>query len=321
MPPPGKYGCFSEPSYIGVGDPYTKPKSNTGRDQGLNFKASTRKSGKLNDGCFDKFKPLYEKETYEEGTKNRVAAITARNSKRMTDMPFKPGTPMKSSSGLGDFYGTFGGKTKYIEQGSFLHQKKKGDFVSMPPNIVTNPIKKGSYGYCKTTLSEKHPGRKTKGVCGEYEYIPDPFEGGGAMNRLSKLQATRSMLVSDLPFKPSSPAKRGTYGYIKTNIGNKAGGSMGEFKYREQGPSAHVRPSTVDTPFRPSHPPKSGFNATLSRFPLYAADPMEPKIAETKRIREEALSKMQSTAWAPEPKGCKSGPVDSIMKKNTSLFG
>lgn len=40
-------------------------------------------------------------------------------------------------------------------------------------------------------------------------------------------------MVSDLPFKPSSPAKKGSYGYIKTNLGNKATGLMGEYKYAE----------------------------------------------------------------------------------------
>lgn len=142
----------------------------------------------------------------------RVAQLTARRAKNVADLAFKPCTPMKNSSGLGDFYGTIGGKVKYVEQGSFMHTKKKGDFVSMPPNIVTNPVKKarihawwrvqsthtwclpglgelltkmahewlllqGSYGYCKTTLSEKHPERKTKGVAGEYEYLTEPFEG------------------------------------------------------------------------------------------------------------------------------------------------
>jgi hypothetical protein len=44
---PGKYGCFSEPTYIGVGDPYAKPRTAGGRDQGLNFKATLTKTGKV----------------------------------------------------------------------------------------------------------------------------------------------------------------------------------------------------------------------------------------------------------------------------------
>jgi len=182
---------------------------------------------------------------------------------------------------------------------------------------LTNPVKKGSYGYTKTTLSEKHPERKTKGVCGEYEYAAEPFEGGGTMARLAKLQAKNSANVTDSPFRPSNPGKKGTYGMNKTNMNGRAVGSMGEYKYVEQGPAVKLRPNTSDlAPFRPSHPAKMGFNSTMNMFPTYVADPMEPKLEEIARQREEARSKMQAAAWAPEPVGCKSGPVDSIVKKN-----
>lgn len=48
----GKYGCFSEPSYIGIGDPYDKGKNaQNPRDTGLNFKASKCKTGKVRAAC------------------------------------------------------------------------------------------------------------------------------------------------------------------------------------------------------------------------------------------------------------------------------
>jgi hypothetical protein len=56
---------------------------------------------------------------------------------------------------------------------------------------------------------------------------------GGTAARLKALETRRSKLVTDLPFKPSSPAKKGGFGYIKTNLGNRATGSMGEYKYAE----------------------------------------------------------------------------------------
>lgn len=43
----------------------------------------------------------------------------------------------------------------------------KGDVQVPPPNIRTNPSKKGSYGQPGTTLSER---KGAKGVAGEYEY-------------------------------------------------------------------------------------------------------------------------------------------------------
>jgi hypothetical protein len=76
----------------------------------------------------------------------RVEMLTARKARQTTDLPFKPGTPMKKSAGLGDFYGTLGGKVVYKEQGELNARRKKGDFPPLPPNILTNPGKKVSCG-------------------------------------------------------------------------------------------------------------------------------------------------------------------------------
>ncbi len=57
---------------------------------------------------------------------------------------------------------------------------------------------------------------------------------GGIATRLAKLETGRSQCVTDLPFRPSNPGKKGTYGMIKTNMSGKAVGSMGEYKYVEQ---------------------------------------------------------------------------------------
>lgn len=72
----------------------------------------------------------------------------------------------------------------------------------------------------------------------------------------------------------------------------------------------------METPFKPPTPARTGYNATITKFPEYKADPMEPKLAETKRQREEALAKMQAAPWNPADIGCHSGPVDSIFAKN-----
>ena len=56
-----KYGLFTATTYNCIGDPYNeKDVLRSSRSQGLNMKASLRKTGKTNDVCFDKFKPLYE---------------------------------------------------------------------------------------------------------------------------------------------------------------------------------------------------------------------------------------------------------------------
>ena len=54
------------------------------------------------------------------------------------------------------------------------------------------------------------------------------------MARLAKLQASKSANVTDSPFRPSNPGKKGTYGMNKTNMNGKSVGSLGEYKYLEQ---------------------------------------------------------------------------------------
>jgi hypothetical protein len=44
---------------------------------------------------------------------------------------------------------------------------KKGDIPAGKPNLYTNPGKKGTYGFIKTTLSER---KGAGGVMGEYTY-------------------------------------------------------------------------------------------------------------------------------------------------------
>ena len=58
-------------------------------------------------------------------------------------------------SGVGDFYGTVGGKTPYIPQGGEEVKKTKDNVTRQLPNMVTNPCKKGTYGVFGTYLGYK----------------------------------------------------------------------------------------------------------------------------------------------------------------------
>jgi hypothetical protein len=49
--------------------------------------------------------------------------------------------------------------------------------------LVVLGVVQGSFGYNKTTLSERDPERKAKGVAGEYEYVGDPFEQVSGENK------------------------------------------------------------------------------------------------------------------------------------------
>jgi hypothetical protein len=61
------YGCFSEPGFISVGDPYPGYPKISKRLTGLQFKATKIAKNKTmtNDTCFEPIKPLWQKEPYE----------------------------------------------------------------------------------------------------------------------------------------------------------------------------------------------------------------------------------------------------------------
>jgi Domain of unknown function (DUF4586) len=130
---------------------------------------------------------------------------------------------------------------------------KKGDVPAGKPNFFTSPGKKGSYGTIKTTLSEL---KGAGGMHGEYAYTADPYDRSQAKDgKVSK--------VATAPFIPANPPKKGSYGWIKTNIGNKAHGTCGEFEYRPQGyEMSEGAKQKVETPFIPPKAPKKGYNCT-----------------------------------------------------------
>ena len=48
-----------------------------------------------------------------------------------------------------------------------------------------------------------------------------------------------------------------------------------------------------DMPFKPSHPPRRGYNKTLAKFPPYKEDPL--RVAMRKKEPEEDKAKWRST--------------------------
>lgn len=174
--------------------------------------------------------------------------------------------------------------------------------------IYTSPSKHGSYGTNKTTLSEQQGAR---GVCGEYEYQPEPYDRARQLANADKA-ATKN--VSEAAFRPANPGKRGSYGYAKTNIGNKASGIAGEFAYVPQGngsagsstakaAAAGEGAGTADpphAPFVPSRVPRKGYNCTLTKFPEYYAECDQIRAdaqRQAKKLEHEALA--GSAAFRP----------------------
>lgn len=177
-------------------------------------------------------------------------------------------------------------------QGHPQIQRKKGDTASQRPNLYTSPGKRGTYGFIKTTISAK---QNAAGAQGEYAYAAEP-----CLRARTAAEAATS--GSEVPFVPSSPAKQGGYGVAKTNIGNKAAGTFGEFAYSEQGSTKASAAGALqfETPFVPARAPRKGHNCTMTRFPEYHADPDQIKADARRQARQlEVQALSASSPWHP----------------------
>lgn len=311
-----KYGGFSDVGYNCIGDPYSDKDalSQSSRYKGLNMKAARNKTGKTNDGCFDKFKPLYEKEKYQMSNEEKAEARQAKLEAASTDKPFKPPSQSKASSGLGGYYGTIGPKYKNMGQGD--HEKlKKGDpkLESKPRNIVTNPSKKGSYGTRGTTLGERIG---AGGAVGEYSYKSDDYEAARKAENAANKAGREKMQAQ--PFKPPNPSKKGGAGVPGRTLGGPKGqGVVGEYSYKELGPvPLQKSDEAIEKPFRPSHPMKKGYNGTLDKFPKYMEDPLDLKLAKEKAERMAEIKKLAGGAPFVPPSTTKAGATASVLRMN-----
>lgn len=67
-----------------------------------------------------------------------------------------------------------------------------------------------------------------------------------------------------------------------------------------------------DVPFKPSHPPKKGYNKTLDKFPPYKEDPMRV-VTRNKSAEQEERGK-----WKPTHNK-KTTPVNSVTTNFKNL--
>jgi hypothetical protein len=142
------------------------------------------------------------------------------------------------------------------------------------------------------------------------------------------LDAHHKACVTDRPFKPSNPSKKGTYGMINTTI-SKGKGIAGEYEYvmsagppgsagsatgtaTEGGEAAGKAKKESLEPFRPSN----AFASKRTTHIPYIHDPLDPKlqkehdakIAESKRIAT-------TGSWKPNM-GPKTDMIRSVVRMN-----
>eukprot|EP00798_Chlamydomonas_sp_ICE-L_P019100 gene19100-25704_t len=301
---PTKYGMFREHTYLGTGGaPPSKQKGDpvaaTGRDGGLNFKATVGRQGKIDF--------LHEGDIIDAKTRELQEKMESRK-KNVTEAPFKMASPMKKSTTAGDFIGTLEGKVKNMP--AYMGKKNmKGDFPDKPRGVYTSPAKKGTFGMNKTTISERVAGHK--GVATEYEFQHNPEEVL-IQQRRDAQQADRKARVTDLPFKPSNPPKRGGAGVPNTTI-SKGKGVAGEWEYlTPHDPTPKPPPAAVENPFKPSNQHVGGRTNHIE----YIHDPEEPKMEKTAARKKAESAKLASTgAWKPNMNK-KSDFCRSIVRMN-----
>jgi len=272
--------------------------------------------------------PYQTLEQYQRRERNKLKA------KNVSDTVFKPSNPSKLAAGnLGSHFGTVnytnkntpaypeGRRIPYVPQGQGDTRKKKGEVVNEPYNIVTNPMKKGSFGYVGTTLGVPNGGaekRAWKGVAGEYAYVPDPYDSARLAEKEWKKKQPKP--VSETPFRPANPPKKGGPGMwgghrAMADHPKDCGGAISSFhpyvptsieskKTRADVEAAAWKDPYDRSAFRPSNPPrkggpgywgcgkKGGGSGTLNSFPEAAPDPYDTlryTLLDEKKKKKESM--------------------------------
>mmetsp|Transcript_21673 Transcript_21673/g.51405 ORF Transcript_21673/g.51405 Transcript_21673/m.51405 type:complete len:342 (+) Transcript_21673:205-1230(+) len=279
-------GLFSYIPSINIGDPYGAKGRGDGRVGGKQFSTNPPKKGKTPDIGFSKFETLAVGDPYVELAVQQRRERNKRLKEQIVPAAFKPSSPTRKSTGHGSYYGSFGIWRNMKNTDDYdKRQLKKGEMGLAPKNILTSPPKKGTYGMVGTNI-----GGNVWGTNGEYKFQAEPVR---------PRPATAPDGEKLKPFVPSSPAKKGTYGYMQTNI-NGAGkphGSQGEYTYvGDPVKPTSARKSSegeILKPFRPSNPQKKGrgfFGTFRWEGQEYKEDPEREKwekaVAERRAQRE-----------------------------------
>ena len=182
-----------------------------------------------NDALFGKFSALYDGEKYSKDYKQVREERLQSQKGYIQTVPFKPSNPMKESSGLGGNYGTLS-KIASGPSGTEERELQKGDARDVPPNIVTNPGKKGTYGMNKLTI-----GQGAKGSIGEYTYSSDAYDLQEKQERVARA-TSHAQRVTEQPWRPANPQRKGGPGVPGCTIG-------GEYQYI---PPRYAKPEPVE---------------------------------------------------------------------------
>lgn len=265
-----RLGIFSQPSLITVADPYVKKQPDDSRHKGKQFATSPCKKGKTA-GYFDNFKPLFENESKGEkyqdpGTSEKE--YRNQQKKKIKGGAFLPSSPSKKATGPGAYYGCFG--KNYEHKTEFQEKKKK---KPEPKNFMTSPGKRGTFGVPGTLLSK------------DIHYTEDPYDLPRQKEKEELVKKKKQQIAG--PFRSMSHSKE--FFDCQPNV-------PASRIYTSDRPLPPEKPKKPHkktmVPFRPSSPPKRGYNSTFNKFPEYKEDPIEERMKKERDERRKAKPKV-----------------------------
>jgi hypothetical protein len=154
-------------------------------------------------------------------------------------------------------------KADFVHMTDYVEKKKsrkapEGGVLIEPRNFLTNPPKKGEVG-------------KGTSFGGNLPHMPEPFDYKREI--LTKERLEHEAKLQEKAFSQMA-RKKDTFNPIKEVFGT----DVPLPKEEEKIPSKeHISPHMPlhDKAFKPSNPPKRGYNKTLEKFPPYKEDPLK----------------------------------------------
>jgi len=282
---------FSPPIFNSIGDEYDKKTNPAGdRFKGRSFKCVPGKKGALPDALFSKkFLSLSEGDKYvDPGTYEKRHRLESEK-KKLTPEGFKYTNVTPKPTGAGSYVGCFTSKPVHeVEFAVVTHKDKPEGPKAHLRNIVTNPAKKGTYGYPSLTLSHGD----------EQKYVSDPYEGERRKEALAAKENSKKLVGP--AFKAA--CKRGGF------FDETAHGVCKVYTIEGGLPPKKISGEEKKTPLAKAWKPAGRLVDSITKFPEYQEDPYE---AKEKALWEKRKQEKPLTAWKPIG-GSKSLPTKPI---------
>ncbi|XP_076264763.1 cilia-and flagella-associated protein 96-like [Rhynchophorus ferrugineus] len=275
-----RLGLFSELPFMN-GKGYVSPFQKAKTEKGKNLLAGGPKvKTEWQDCYFDKeFKRLFT----GEALKGRGRKEPPSKFKNVSERPFVPAGETKWHGCPGDWHGTFGGKVEAFSG----KPRPKPPYKHEPGNLMTNPGKKGGYGYVNIGLNPypQHSVEKY-GIKAKYKEYGRVLDGPMVVGTHAKPYFTPN------PFQNPEKMKPGPT-YVP--------------------PKEKELPALPPGKFIPTGPGKwpGGCHAgCFEKYPEHKAEKYQPKIVDTK------AKKFKDAKFFPQSYGDKTYYTTSVINEN-----